>query len=1566
MPPFNASLSKPAKTPIFSKTGLFFVFLLAAVVLHAQSYSPVIRPQQGNQQPLSMPCGFVQPKTLEEQQRLAAFEKTVLSKQTSRQQTVDLTTVYRLPVVFHIVHNNGAENIPDANITTSLSLLNDAFANSNTFNAGGGVDTRIMFCLGRNLASSNTNGITRTVSPLTNMVMENDDDALKAVMHWDATKYINIWVVNSINSTVQGPGVAGYAYLPSAHGANYDGIVIEASFLSGNKNNLKVLVHEMGHYLGLYHSFEGGCKNDDCQQDGDKVCDTPPDANTATFANCLSGINSCNSDTADASTNNPFRAVLLGGLGDQPDMLTNYMDYSGLDCPDKFTEGQKVRMRNAITIARASLLLDNSLCSTCRISGSSFINVPDTIPAGLPTVFSLQPTPASDMLLFWTIDGQSFSNQATASVTITKQHHFDASVLVVDGQNGCHATYSKSIFAQCAGTPPNFSVSPNSSLDNPGDVLQFQAVTTAVSYSWNVDGIQAGTGSSFNYTIINNTPVLVTLVANNGTCSMESQPHLIQPGNCREAGKENNTWFFGFGAGLNFDSSKVTPIHSPLPIFPIGTLAFGPDIVVEGSAVISNANGTPLYYSAGNKVSNCQTGNVLLNGDELYGSVTTTQSALFVPKPNSDRYIYLFTPDWQGGEVGGFSFFGASHEGGLYYSVIDKQGDNGHGAVTQKNRLLAKPVTEKVIAVKNRYGNGVWVIAHEWGTDAFLSWLVSDTGISAAPIISHVGTVHQATADPADSSGANAIGEMKATISGKRIALALYQESTVEAFDFDDLSGKVSNPVKLKDSSVKQPYGLSFSPNGRYLYTTTVSLPYMVVRWDLNAGSTTAINQSLQKVDSGRQHIMYGSIQQAPDGMLYTTELGRNYLSVVANPNAYYVKDCNFGRSMVKLADTSTGQYGLQNLVQTTLFSFAPFIYGPNRLCVKPGQDTVVTYSFNKLGNGVYTWQHRGKNVLQHITDSSADMRFTQAGTDTLILKRAAPCNDLYDTLYIKSAAPQYVNVLRDSAICKGDSIILSAGTGYAAYLWNVTPANPYQVSSYEKRIWESGWHWVELTNEFGCTFRDSAFIQFKQLPAPFNIGNDTTICGSNTLTLSGPTGMDNYHWSTNANTQTITVGDQGTYTLSIEKETCTYKDSVRVWKNIPSNILPFDTLFACNNLSPADSLLKAPSGFTQYRWTKPDGSIVATDTVKVSMPGSYRLAYTSNCGTQEDSVYFYRPVFINETQFITCADSFVINTNYPIEGVGSINGTNSFSAIWGSTQCTVYKKGNYNLYSFFTTNSSPHECLLLQTVQVKLDTALVRPTKQINLGNDTSFCNSGVMPLDAGIGFKDYRWNTGERQQSITAYNLGTYYVNADYCGYSYADTIHIAQKTTGCEAVVPVHLLSFTAQLATAQTAWLQWKTASEINSSHFLVERSTDGIGFQSVGRVNSKGNSSNLSTYGFTDNLSSIPAPIKTVYYRLRAVDRNGDHTYSGIRQIQLPAVQALFSVYPNPATDHFMLYYNGSKATLNITDVLGHTLLTKQLNGTGTYTVNTSTWSRGMYLIRVHNSNTVHTEKILLQ
>ncbi|MEQ1747471.1 MAG: M43 family zinc metalloprotease, partial [Saprospiraceae bacterium] len=334
------------------KHACLFFSLLIALHVQAQGVFSACGTDAGHAQMLKADPALA----AAEQAREAAYREAVGAAQKGA------GGVLVLPVVVHIVHDGGAENISDAQVLKGIEYLNDAYRNRNYYNPATGADTEVEFCLARRGPAGNAfSGIVRHQSPLTDMSAPAAGN-LFDLCAWDTKNYIRIILVREV--CVAGScAVAGFAN-SAGHGGPYDGIVLEARYFGTTPREGVVLAHEMGHYLGLLHTFQGGCENDNCLTDGDRVCDTPPDNSVAPLP-CGGAYNSCHTDADDPLPQNPFRSPALGGLGDQDDMHRNYMDYSPYECYDRFTEGQKVRMRFFIETLRAPLLASKACLPPC-------------------------------------------------------------------------------------------------------------------------------------------------------------------------------------------------------------------------------------------------------------------------------------------------------------------------------------------------------------------------------------------------------------------------------------------------------------------------------------------------------------------------------------------------------------------------------------------------------------------------------------------------------------------------------------------------------------------------------------------------------------------------------------------------------------------------------------------------------------------------------------------------------------------------------------------------------------------------------------------------------------------------------------------------------------------------------------------------------------------------------------------------------------------------------------------------------------------------------------------------
>lgn len=263
-------------------------------------------------------------------------------------------TSYIIPVVFHIIHDNGPENISDAQVQDAIRILNDDYnkLNADWVNVRPEfldlvADVGIEFRLAQRDPQGNcTNGITRTVSDLT----YEGNGAMKDLIQWPRNRYMNVWVGASAN------GAAGYTNYPWVFNnwPEDDGIVLKHDYTgsigTGSVGRSRTLTHEVGHWLNLPHCW--GNSNDpgtdeNCSMD-DGVADTPL---TRGWTSCLLSGASC---------------------GSELDNVENYMEYSY--CAKMFTTGQGIRMLAALT---SSVAQRSSLWQASNLEMTGVYDLPE-------------------------------------------------------------------------------------------------------------------------------------------------------------------------------------------------------------------------------------------------------------------------------------------------------------------------------------------------------------------------------------------------------------------------------------------------------------------------------------------------------------------------------------------------------------------------------------------------------------------------------------------------------------------------------------------------------------------------------------------------------------------------------------------------------------------------------------------------------------------------------------------------------------------------------------------------------------------------------------------------------------------------------------------------------------------------------------------------------------------------------------------------------------------------------------------------------------------------------------
>jgi hypothetical protein len=343
-----------------------------------------------------------------------------------------------IPVVVNVVHQNGPENITDMQVISQINALNTYYE-----------DYGVQFCLATkkgtvNLTTISTpSGITSSTPGIFhyyNPTLTNHDvsqiNSLAAVgASLPADNYLRIWVVKSITSASVPPGsiIQGYSSFPGNYGYT-DGIVMDyrafgdiatcgCSTLASYSQLGRIAVHEVGHYLGLYHTFQDGCagmNSSTCASQGDRVCDTPPVAAPGNTGCPSAGWNTCSE------------------IPNLPDDIHNYMDYVDEGCMTGFTPGQKDRMDASISLYRANLVSSGNMVYTginCNGQVMAHFTADNYAPCtGTSVIFTANPV--SGATYSWDFgDGSTGSGQVVTHTYSAAYSPAIVTLTVTDGVN---------------------------------------------------------------------------------------------------------------------------------------------------------------------------------------------------------------------------------------------------------------------------------------------------------------------------------------------------------------------------------------------------------------------------------------------------------------------------------------------------------------------------------------------------------------------------------------------------------------------------------------------------------------------------------------------------------------------------------------------------------------------------------------------------------------------------------------------------------------------------------------------------------------------------------------------------------------------------------------------------------------------------------------------------------------------------------------------------------------------------------------------------------------------------
>jgi PKD repeat protein len=285
------------------------------------------------------------------------YRQEILNQATKK---VTAAPIYTIPVVFHVLHQNGPEDISDASIIAAVAQINSDYSKlgSDTTSINSNfsslyVKAQIQLALAQKDPNGNcTNGIIHHYDANTNWDQTNSAAYAysgSGTNRWPSNKYLNVYIVKCIASSTSpcpptGGFIVGYTYVPGTWGTNasQDAIVYRYDFLTGL--NARSLSHEMGHWFNLTHTF-GNTNNPGTVCGDDGVTDTP--VTMGYFSTCPGG---------NAGPYTGCTAV---------ENMENFMDYSS--CPRMFTQLQVTKMRSALVSTTSGR---NNLWTTTNLNAT--------------------------------------------------------------------------------------------------------------------------------------------------------------------------------------------------------------------------------------------------------------------------------------------------------------------------------------------------------------------------------------------------------------------------------------------------------------------------------------------------------------------------------------------------------------------------------------------------------------------------------------------------------------------------------------------------------------------------------------------------------------------------------------------------------------------------------------------------------------------------------------------------------------------------------------------------------------------------------------------------------------------------------------------------------------------------------------------------------------------------------------------------------------------------------------------------------------------------------------------
>ncbi len=1275
------------------------------------------------------------------------IEERLLQFKKSEQKTSVIQATIYLPVVVHIIHNNGPENISNARVLAGIQHLNEAYANTGYYNPADGVNTNIQFCLAQRDPNNNpTNGITRNVSTYTNMggpFYYSDDLAVKSINRWDPTSYINIWLVNDI------PGnITGYAYMPFAHGTPVDGIIEEAAFFGSSYANDVVIIHEMGHYLGLYHTFEAGCANADCLLDGDKVCDTPPDTQIA-FTSCGVPVNSCYTDTQS------------GFSTDQNDLTQDYMDYGNRECMTVFTQGQADRMLWMLNNVRQSLLVSRACSPPCpNAVVADFTGASPVIPVG--TTLNFTNTSVNAVSNRWYINQVLQATSVNFSYTFSTAGTYRVR-LSVNGNNStlCDSSFKESVIIVNCPVVADFTASATEALM--GSTLNFtNSSSGATGYTWQVNNVTVSTGTNLAHTFTAPGQYTVSLHAAGSSCTAVKTIIVDIFSQC-----SSNTTYFEknyFNGDYFFYPTDV--IELPDSGFVLCGQVFKRNTGYHGYVMRLTKSGNIVWCKM--FIANVSTGvlmgftNVKLLADGNLILIGKNYLSASFPQETHYRSVQIvkMRPDgsvmWEkryknDGFMKAFDMYpwyrswscdiAECADGTLVYAANLKQNSQDEGD-------LAYSV---LVGKLDNAGNHLWskVIIDPVGIS--LRSLITEGGHTYL-ILKKEGYFNDNPNNPPNGPVIIKLNNSDASIVWKKnyrsnvLSRILHMQDAKLQNDTLKIYGSFTNTNNLVADSLRHFTGFINPGNGSVLMHRFITLQLP----NAPAGTNSALSyQGGAITGSGsflftQSPVGNGSVK----GGLHIQEYDLRNNTVFTSKAVTYMTDKSIFRTK-HISNNDMVILGARGSVFDMVNGVNMFLYRASRAGTISANCTTQDMPSNTNIYPIITTDYQYSSYNDIVMDND------------MLSVSITNGNFSVGTLCSPVVAPACYNValypLPDTTCGTTDSLVIAArrSNGCTDQVnWNISPSsNGYRVlsdTSIKVRFSVYGNYRIIASLGSCVGVADTANLVVAPTAASLNIGPDATICNSSTYRISAGPGFKSYTWEDGTTDSVHTIYGIGKYYVTV-KDFCNNLSSDTI--NFTLAPTPAFDIGPDTTICGVDTLtLTAPAGFSSYTWAS-----------------NYRINTTSGRVVQvwpdRDTMYTASAVLYNGCSVL---DSVKVKVKPAIRiNLGSDTsicrgdavfldaGPGFTDYLWntGAISQGIFVS-NAGDYSVKATNLSG----CTSTDQISVISILDTPVNIIS--PSVEVCRDKNIFIKANGSFNTYLWSTGSQLDSVLIKQPGSYWL--------------------------------------------------------------------------------------------------------------------------------------------------------------------------------------------------------------